>query len=469
MRVLLISIFIIIIASPAHSEDMRDASIKALAEYEKVVAEAKKSETRIFQDRLALEKEIALLKDKIKVLKSNISAGQLSMEKMKEKEVKLNSRQLDNKMDLREMSGVVRSITRDFQIIVQQSHFTAHFPDRLDELKPLLNKERFPGMNDLKKLSNLFFQEMEFCGEVVLQKGQYLDRSGTRQIGDILTVGKFTAMYRLDKEAGFLKYLEKSHTFASLSALPSWSVGRNLKKYMNGEVDDISIDFLNGAALRQITHKLTMTDKIKNGGPIVWPILAIGFFAFIIVIERSVFLRKVHTNTDLIMGEVNSLALKGKWAECEKIASDAKGRPVYNVLRAALSARAETRETLESILQEAILKEFPRLERFLPALNVLGAVAPLLGLLGTVTGMISTFHVITLYGTGDPRMMSGGISEAMVTTMLGLSVAIPIMLAHTFLNRQVDHIIGDMEEKAVAMTNIIQREIIMVDEKELQN
>jgi len=81
----------------------------------------------------------------------------------------------------------------------------------------------------------------------------------------------------------------------------------------------------------------------------------------------------------------------------------------------------------------------------------------LLGLLGTVTGMISTFHVITLYGTGDPRMMSGGISEALVTTMLGLAVAIPIMLLHTFLNRHVEHIVGDMEEKAMTLTNIIHR------------
>jgi biopolymer transport protein ExbB len=109
-------------------------------------------------------------------------------------------------------------------------------------------------------------------------------------------------------------------------------------------------------------------------------------------------------------------------------------------------------------LQEAILKELPRLERFLPMLNIMGAVAPLLGLLGTVTGMIGTFRVITLYGTGDPRVMSGGISEALVTTMFGLAVAIPIMLIHTFLNRRIEHVVGDMEEKAVALTNIIHRE-----------
>jgi len=97
------------------------------------------------------------------------------------------------------------------------------------------------------------------------------------------------------------------------------------------------------------------------------------------------------------------------------------------------------------------------MERLLSTLGMLAAIAPLLGLLGTVTGMIGTFHVITLHGTGDPRLMSGGISEALVTTMLGLSVAIPIMLAHTLLSRGVDNMVGTLEEKAVALVNIVHK------------
>ncbi len=88
---------------------------------------------------------------------------------------------------------------------------------------------------------------------------------------------------------------------------------------------------------------------------------------------------------------------------------------------------------------------------------MLAAISPLLGLLGTVTGMIDTFHVITLHGTSDPKLMSGGISEALVTTMLGLGVAIPLMLAQTLLNRSIEKEIGTMEEKAVALVNIIHK------------
>jgi biopolymer transport protein ExbB len=112
-----------------------------------------------------------------------------------------------------------------------------------------------------------------------------------------------------------------------------------------------------------------------------------------------------------------------------------------------------SREDMENALQEAILNEVPRLERFLSTLGMLATIAPLLGLLGTVTGMINTFHMITYYGTGDPRMMSSGISEALVTTMVGLVVAIPLMLAHTLISRRVESTIGQMEEKAVSFVN----------------
>jgi biopolymer transport protein ExbB len=112
---------------------------------------------------------------------------------------------------------------------------------------------------------------------------------------------------------------------------------------------------------------------------------------------------------------------------------------------------------MENALQEAILREIPSMERFLSTLGMLAAIAPLLGLLGTVTGMIDTFHVITLHGTGDPRLMSGGISEALITTMLGLSVAIPLMLAHTLFNRAVERNIGELEEKAVALVNLVHK------------
>jgi biopolymer transport protein ExbB len=462
MKYWLILTWILFVAHPVYGEDMRAASQKAKADYEAALTEARESKERIFKDRASLEKEIARIEGDIKKLDTDIGIMQDGLKKLKEKEVKLSEQQSEDDMGLREIAGTVRVVARDLEATLRQSPFTAHFPERLERVKPILNKDRFPGMDDFRTLSALFFQEMALTGDVACQKGTFVDRSGMEKTGDILTVGKFTAAYRSDEAVGFLRYSEGGHRFFALSALPSWFIRKNLDKYMRGETDDVYLDLSGGGALRQITHQSTLTDKIQNGGFLVWPILAIGFFSLIIALERIVFLKRVHVNTDRVMEKVNELALQGKWQECNKIAEDKKDRPVHNVLKAGLFARGEERETLESILQEAILRELPRLERFLPMLNILGAIAPLLGLLGTVTGMISTFHVITLYGTGDPRMMSGGISEALVTTMLGLAVAIPIMLMHTFLSRRVEHIIGDMEEKSIALTNIIYREVKVI-------
>ena len=454
---------ILLMAIPAYGRDMRKACRKAEMDHKASLSEAKASEKRIFKDRESLKGEILRLESEKKSLNKDITSMQNEFNKLKKKEKALSSQKSKIEMDMRELTGTARVTARDLESILKQSFFTARFPGRIDLLEPSLKKGRFPGMGDFKTITDLFFQEMSLSGEVILRKGSFVDRSGVTTDGDILTIGKFSAAYKTGKEVGLLNYSEGGRKFIALSALPSWLVQRNLKKYMRGKTDDVYLDFSGGAALRQITHKTTLINQIKDGGPIVWPILAIGFFALILAVERTIFLRGVHTNTDQVMGKVNELALQGKWQECDDIVKDEKGRPVYNVLKAGLGARGEERETLESVLQEAILKELPRLERFLPSLNIMGAIAPLLGLLGTVTGMISTFHVITLYGTGDPRMMSGGISEALVTTMLGLAVAIPIMLMHAFLNGRVEHIIADMEEKAVALTNIIHREITFIE------
>jgi biopolymer transport protein ExbB len=274
-----------------------------------------------------------------------------------------------------------------------------------------------------------------------------------------MMLGKFTAAYQLPGEIGFLRYAPEGQRFFALSNLPPRTIKARLKKYLEGELETVPIDISGGAALRQVSYKTTLIEQIKSGGPIVWPIFAIAAAALFIVISKVIFLNTVRRNTGKYMTRVNKFALEGNWKEIEALVQRHKGEhsPVNHVIEAGLNARTEDRETLESILHESILRELPRLERGLSPLAIFGAVAPLLGLLGTVTGMIETFRVITLYGTGDPKLMSGGISEALVTTELGLAVAIPIMLVHTFLSRRVDHIVGEMEEKAVSLINIMQK------------
>ena len=458
MRQIALLALILLVAVPASAEDMREVARKARADRESALEEIQEAEERILADREALTAEVARLEAEVANLEERKNQYQATSSALKEKEKELSGEWSDRELEFREIVGTVRTVARDLETVLMNSQLTAADPDRIDRLAPMLEKGHFPGMDDLAVMTGLFFKEMRATGEVVRKEGAFTGRSGAEEQGRILTIGPFTAAYQTDRETGFLKYSEQSRRLYALSSLPSRGVRRSLKRYMGGGEDTVYIDLSAGGALRQITQREGLVEHIRSGGPIVWPILLIGLVALGFVVERALYLRRVHGNTDRVMGRVNELAARGCWQECEEtVKTDKKNWPVYNVLAAGLAARDEDRETFESILQESILRELPHLERFLPTLGILGAIAPLLGLLGTVTGMINTFHVITLYGTGDPRMMSGGISEALVTTEIGLAIAIPIMLLHTILNRRVDQIVSELEEMAVALTNIIQK------------
>jgi biopolymer transport protein ExbB len=462
MKLLLMALTLLGLTTMADATDLRVASQQARTDFEAAQAEARESQARILEDKTALTEAMDGLSGRVEQLTTDIADLQRHLEELQAAEIVREEQQTEARLDMREYTGVIREAARDLETILSQSHFTVFDPERMNRLAPVLEGNRFPGMEEITTIGDLLFDEMTRGGEVDRRSGTVVDAGGKEITADILTIGPFCAAYGHEGQTGFLRYHPDNRQFFTLSKAPPLAMRRSLGRYMRGDAEAVYFDFSRGAALRQLSHRATLVDNIKNGGPIVWPILAVGLLALLIALERTLFLNRVHANTDRLMGRVNELAGQGDWRGCETVLQHDKGKPVNNVLRAGLSAVNESRETLESVLQEAILKELPRLERFLPALNIMGAVAPLLGLLGTVTGMIETFQAITLYGAGDPKMMSGGISEALVTTMLGLAVAIPIMLMHTFLRRRLEHIVGDMEEKAVALSNIICRECTLV-------
>lgn len=291
-------------------------------------------------------------------------------------------------------------------------------------------------------------------GAVRIAKGPMVDRSGNTVEAEILVLGNFTAAYRSGEEVGFLNYSPAGKKLFALSRLPSRAQQKLLRDYMDGKSEAVVLDITRGAALGQLTRTPTFWQQVHSGGPLVWPILAILAVGCLLIGERLVFLLKNRINSHLLFDNLATMAARGDWQGCRDHCAALSGKPLARVLTAGIDHCQGGRELMENGLQEAILREIPPMERFLASLAMLAAIAPLLGLLGTVTGMIDTFHVITQYGTGDPRMMSGGISVALVTTMLGLAVAIPLMLVHTLLNRAVDNRIAELEEKAVALVNL---------------
>lgn len=449
---------IFLLQETAGASDLRVVSRKAQAAYEAAQAHARAAQERILQDRGALAKAVADAKNRRDALQARLTGLREEQSKLEDQEAEMVAKAAGAKTDLAGYAGVVRQTARDLKMVLAHSHFTAGNPHRTDVLDEVAGPDHFPGLETVANLADLFFGEMIMTGGVDRFEGDFIDINGMPGAGRLLTIGPFTAVYDDGNQVGFLRYSEASRQFKALASPPSFLMRRNLKAYMEGDAEAVFVDLSGGTALGRVAHRTGFLDKLRQGGFLIWPILALGLVSLILTCERLIFLNRVHANTDRLMGRVNELAGQGQWNCCHDIIAGEKDRPVRNVLKAGLGAMNEARETLENILQEAILKELPRLERFLPALNVMAAVAPLLGLLGTVTGMIGTFQVITLYGTGDPRLMAGGISEALVTTMVGLAVAIPVMLIHTFLKRQVEHIVGDMEEKALALSNIICRE-----------
>jgi biopolymer transport protein ExbB len=196
----------------------------------------------------------------------------------------------------------------------------------------------------------------------------------------------------------------------------------------------------------------TIWQTFRAGGYVMWPILALALVGLFVLVERGIVLRRVHT--DRLMREVGQSMAGGAWNEAAEACRKHRGA-VSRVLETIIDNRDLARQQLEDLVAEAILGERPTLERFLPAVNVVAVVAPLLGLLGTVTGMIATFSIITEHGTGDPRLLSGGISEALLTTEFGLIVAIPALLAHALLASRVDHILSNMETQALKLLNTL--------------
>lgn len=197
----------------------------------------------------------------------------------------------------------------------------------------------------------------------------------------------------------------------------------------------------------------TFVGVINSGGIIAWIIMLLGGIALIMILFRVVFLDRARFRTGKVGHTVSDLAGRGKLDEALAAAKDLKGA-ASRVVSAAIRNLEYDRDHIEDIISEAILHESPHLNRFGSAILVIAAVAPLLGLLGTVTGMITTFDIITEFGTGDPKLLSSGISIALVTTEVGLAVAIPTLIFGNLLSGWAESIKEDMERAALQVTNM---------------
>jgi len=199
----------------------------------------------------------------------------------------------------------------------------------------------------------------------------------------------------------------------------------------------------------------TLIKRLMAGGPVMIPLGLIALISLFLILERTWTLSGARGNVDRLLADVHEAVSERRFQDAEAIC-DRRNGAVAAVLKSLLTARSASVDVMQDRVEETILQQRPRLERFLPTLSVLAAVAPLLGLLGTVTGIIETFDVIALFGAGNQQLMAGGISEALMTTATGLAIAIPVLLCHGYFRSRVDGIIGDMERTAASVYNLLQ-------------
>jgi biopolymer transport protein ExbB len=204
-------------------------------------------------------------------------------------------------------------------------------------------------------------------------------------------------------------------------------------------------------------HKIEATQEslwehIRKGGPVMIPIIALAGAALLVALYKWVTLVSVRRPSKKRVRALLDAVARRDPAAVQAEAAGLRG-PVGRMLAVGVQHIAEPRELIEEVMYETVLTTRLKLERFLPFIAISAASAPLLGLLGTVTGIITTFKLITVFGSGDVKTLSGGISEALITTEFGLIVAIPSLLLHAFLSRKARGIVGQMETAAVAFAN----------------
>jgi biopolymer transport protein ExbB len=218
----------------------------------------------------------------------------------------------------------------------------------------------------------------------------------------------------------------------------------------------LPLDATLGKAQQMAETRETLMDHISKGGVVMYPILGLGAFAILVALVKWVQLSLVRMPSERRLMDVCNDLLHHRFEEARQGVQRLSG-PLKGMLADALEHVDEPRELIEEVMYEHILETRMKLQRGLPFIAVSASSAPLLGLLGTVTGIISTFRLITVFGSGDVKMLSAGISEALVTTEFGLIVAIPALLIHAFLNRRARGLVDRMEKTAVVVLNKLGR------------
>ncbi len=428
----------------AMSQDAR--SLDQLLNFVKQGQASEAKENKAREARfLSAKKDQAKLLAEAKVMRQQEEDRSARLEntfEQNELKVAEKQRQLKERLGtLTELFGHLTSAAGDMRSNFTSSLISAQYPGREQFLDQLIAKmsgaEQLPSIEEIEKLWFELQREMTESGKVVKFSAEVAKPGGEKETRDVVRVGTFNIV---SDEGKYLQYIPETNTLAELARQPGSPYNGWAAELANASSGKHAFGAdptgpSGGSFLAALINSPTMNERFEQGGTIGKAIAAVGVFAFILAIWRLLVLTAVNSKV--------KAQLKSEKANTNN--------PLGRVLMVHEENPTMDTETLELKLSEAVMREIPKIEFGLNLLKIIAAVAPLMGLLGTVTGMIITFQAITIFGAGDPKAMAGGISGALVTTVLGLLVAIPTVLLHTVTNGQAKKIIHVLDEQSTGI------------------
>jgi biopolymer transport protein ExbB len=339
---------------------------------------------------------------------------------------------------LKELFGVMQQVAGDARTRFDNSLTNIQYPDRsafLEELaKKIGSNSKLPSIDEIERLWFELQREMTEAGKVVKFTTDVIDTNGSKAPIEVARVGLFNIV-------ADGKYLNYSPETGNVTEIPRQPEGRRYvtsTSELFSESDNkiaFGLDPTLGGVLASLVGRPNLIERVQQGGIVGYLVILLGIFGVSIAGQRWYVLQ----------------AADKKVSAQLKASAISDDNPLGRVLGVYEKNKTVDTDTLELKLAEAVFKETPELNKGLLIIKVISVVAPLMGLLGTVTGMIKTFQAITLYGTGDPKLMAGGISQALVTTVLGLTVAIPTTLLHTIVSGRSRRVTQIIQEQAAGI------------------